>query len=641
MAIVNMNKISIVGLEAQKSQILKLLMNRGFVQIDDSAFLTEEEELKNYLVKDSEESEVIMLEQKMSHVNQAINIVSSLVKQKKSLLALKREFNKIDSEKEGQVYAEALELNNLHKEIGTIRSNINLLNNNKSMLEPWVNFDIPLENMETKYTKTILGTVPISANIDALRVKLEDEIPESVIGIVNSDKLMNYVYLITLKETFDDVLEVLKEFNFSVVSLPNEEGTPLQAIKKYNEMIIRQENVSKDKTEEIKRHADSIHMLENLYDFYTIERDQKKIIERLVKTKTTFCLNGWLPSKRADELIKEITEKFDCCVQTEEGSKEEGFPILLENNKLVTPFESVTNMYSYPSTKDIDPNTILTFFFVVFFGMMLSDAAYGLIIAVVCGFVVYKLKIQKGEGNLIKLIGICGVSTTVWGLIFGGILGDLIPIKALINPLEDVMTLMGMSLLFGIIHIYVGLGIKAYTLIRSGKVIDAIFDIGFWYLCITGVCLLIIPFVAGDIGVFSEVGKYLAIIGAIGLVLTQGRSFKGIPVKLFKGFLSLYGITSYFADILSYTRIMALCLTTGVIAQVINLLGAIAGPILAVVIGVVGHTINLLINALGAYVHTSRLQYVEFFNKFYEGGGVPFVPFKYKTKYTSINKKEM
>lgn len=641
MAIVNMNKISIVGLEAQKSQILKLLMNRGFVQIDDSAFLTEEEELKNYLVKDSEESEVILLEQKMSHVNQAINIVSSLVKQKKSLLAPKREFNKIDSEKEGQVYAEALELNNLHKEIGTIRSNINLLNNNKSMLEPWVNFDIPLENMETKYTKTILGTVPISANIDALRVKLEDEIPESVIGIVNSDKLMNYVYLITLKETFDDVLEVLKEFNFSVVSLPNEEGTPLQAIKKYNEMIIRQENVSKNKTEEIKRHADSIHMLENLYDFYTIERDQKKIIERLVKTKTTFCLNGWLPSKRADELIKEITEKFDCCVQTEEGSKEEGFPILLENNKLVTPFESVTNMYSYPSTKDIDPNTILTFFFVIFFGMMLSDAAYGLIIAVVCGFVVYKLKIQKGEGNLIKLIGICGVSTTVWGLIFGGILGDLIPIKALINPLEDVMTLMGMSLLFGIIHIYVGLGIKAYTLIRSGKVIDAIFDIGFWYLCITGVCLLIIPFVAGDIGVFSEVGKYLAIIGAIGLVLTQGRSFKGIPVKLFKGFSSLYGITSYFADILSYTRIMALCLTTGVIAQVINLLGAIAGPILAVVIGVVGHTINLLINALGAYVHTSRLQYVEFFNKFYEGGGVPFVPFKYKTKYTSINKKEM
>ncbi|MFN1913307.1 hypothetical protein ACK2IE_08095 [Clostridioides difficile] len=165
----------------------------------------------------------------------------------------------------------------MHKEIGTIRSNINLLNNNKSMLEPWVNFDIPIENMETKYTKTILGTVPISANIDALRVKLEDEIPESVIGIVNSDKLMNYVYLITLKETFDDVLEVLKEFNFSVVSLPNEEGTPLQAIKKYNEMIIRQENVSKDKTEEIKRHADSIHMLENLYDFYTIERDQKRL----------------------------------------------------------------------------------------------------------------------------------------------------------------------------------------------------------------------------------------------------------------------------------------------------------------------------------------------------------------------------
>ncbi len=160
-------------------------------------------------------------------------------------------------------------------------------------------------------------------------------------------------------------------------------------------------------------------------------------------------------------------------------------------------------------------------------------------------------------------------------------------------------------------------------------------------MCITGVCLLIIPFVAGDIGVFSEVGKYLAIIGAIGLVLTQGRSFKGIPVKLFKGFSSLYGITSYFADILSYTRIMALCLTTGVIAQVINLLGAIAGPILAVVIGVVGHTINLLINALGAYVHTSRLQYVEFFNKFYEGGGVPLFRLSIKQNIQALIKGDV
>lgn len=641
MAIVNMNKISIVGLEAQKSQILKLLMNRGFVQIDDSAFLTEMDDLKNHLVKDSEESEVILLEQKMAHVSQSIDIVSSLVKQKKSMFSPKMEFDKVDSEKEEELYNEALEINKLNKDISAIRSNINLLNNNKSMLEPWINFDVPFEKMETKYTKSVLGTIPTSANVDALRVKLEDEVPESVIGIINSDKLMNYIYLITLKETFDNATEVLKEFNFSIVTLPNSEGTPSQAIKKYNEMIIRQENVSKDKAEEIKRHGINIHMLENLYDFYTIERDQKKIIDKLVKTKTTFCLNGWLPSKRASELISEITNKFDCCVETEEGDKEEGFPILLENNKIVTPFESVTNMYSCPNSKDVDPNKIMTFFYVIFFGMMLSDAGYGIIIALVCGFIVHKAKMKKGEGNLIKLIGICGVSTTIWGLIFGGIFGDLVPIKALINPLEDVMVLMGMSLLFGIIHIYVGLGIKAYTLIRDGKVVDAICDIGFWYLCITGVCLLIIPFVAGDIGVFSEVGKYLAIIGALGLLLTQGRSFKGIHTKLFKGLSSLYGITSYFADILSYTRIMALCLTTGVIGQVINLLGAIAGPIFAVVIGVVGHTINLLINALGAYVHTSRLQYVEFFNKFYEGGGVPFAPFKYKTKYTSINKKEM
>ena len=199
---------------------------------------------------------------------------------------------------------------------------------------------------------------------------------------------------------------------------------------------------------------------------------------------------------------------------------------------------------------------------------------------------------------------------------------------------------MGMSLAFGIVHIYVGLGIKGYMLIRDGKALDALFDVGLWYLFITGICLLVIPVVAGPIGIFGEIGKYLAIVGAIGLVLTQGRSFKGIIMKGYKGVASLYGITSYFADILSYSRLMALCLSTGVIGQVINLLGDIAGPIPAIFICVIGHTANLLINALGAYVHTSRLQYVEFFGKFFEGGGIPFSPFKRKTKYTAIRTEQ-
>ena len=239
-------------------------------------------------------------------------------------------------------------------------------------------------------------------------------------------------------------------------------------------------------------------------------------------------------------------------------------------------------------------------------------------------------------------MGICGISTAIWGFVFGSVFGSSLPgIPVIINPLKDVMVLMAMSLVFGIIHIYIGLGIKGYTLLRDGDVIGFISDIILWYIFITGVCLLIIPVVAGDIGIFSVIGKYLAIIGMVGIILTNGRAYKGIFMKLFKGTSALYGITGYFGDILSYTRLMALCLSSGVIGQVINLLGAMAGPVGMIIIGLIGHSINLFIGALGAYVHTSRLQFVEFFGKFYEGGGEAFTPFKFRTKYTSINEEEM
>ena len=198
---------------------------------------------------------------------------------------------------------------------------------------------------------------------------------------------------------------------------------------------------------------------------------------------------------------------------------------------------------------------------------------------------------------------------------------------------------MGLALLLGIIHIYVGMLMKAIMLVKEKKIFDAICDILFWYLLLTGVFMLVIPIVAGDIGIWSVVGKYLAIIGVIGVLLTGGRKEKNIIKKFTKGLSSLYGITSYFSDVLSYSRLMALCLSTGVIAQVVNLLGGLVGPIPAVIVGIIGHGFNLANSALGSYVHTSRLQYVEFFGKFYEGGGKEFTPFKYKNKYTRIKEE--
>ncbi len=622
MAIVEMSKLSIVGLNADKRAILRLLMEYGWVQIDDSSYLLEQE-YGETLQRDSAESEVIQLDQKISLLSQCLESIKKYVTIKKPMFAPKREYHAIQSEiEEDKIFEKAVKINMFHRDLEAAKNEENAAMMKKEILLPWASLDVPLHQMETKYSKMILGTFPTTMKLVQVRPKLD------------------YCYVIAHKEAYEQTMELLKEFGFVPATLPKVEGTPQQGIKEFENQIEQRKKEQAQLAEDIKHYADTIPELENLYDYYMIQREERKVHEKLVTTQNTFCLSGWLPFEKAQNLKQELESKFHCCVETEKGNAQEGYPILLENNSIVTPFESVTNMYSCPGTKDIDPNSIMSIFYIIFFGMMLSDAGYGVIIALACFFIVKKGKMGKGEGNLFKLLGWCGVSTVVWGLIFGGVFGDLIKIPALISPLDDVMILMGMSLAFGIVHIYVGLGIKGYMLIRDGKALDALFDVGLWYLFITGICLLVIPVVAGPIGIFGEIGKYLAIVGAIGLVLTQGRSFKGIIMKGYKGVASLYGITSYFADILSYSRLMALCLSTGVIGQVINLLGDIAGPIPAIFICVIGHTANLLINALGAYVHTSRLQYVEFFGKFFEGGGIPFSPFKRKTKYTAIRTEQ-
>lgn len=640
MAIVSMDKIAIVGLNSEKRHIINNLMERGFVQIDDSSHLMEDEEYGELLAKDSLERDVMEIEQKLSIINQSLGSIKSNVKVKKSFLSPKEDFQSITVEQADDYFQLAVEINVLYKDLESAKNKQNQLALTREMYLPWASLDIPQAQMVTKYTKTVLGTFPNTVNMDVVHERLAQDAPESMAGVVSTDKQLIYAYVIAHKETFDAASDVLKEFGFVPVSLAETKGTPAQGVKELDKRIVQADSEKDELVEAITAYEDKIPILENLYDYYLIKRDQRKAFDKLVKTKSSFCLTGWLPSKKSESLQKELLDKYLCQVEIEKSNEEEGFPILLENNSIVTPFESVTNMYSTPGPKDIDHNGIMAFFYIVFFGMMLSDAGYGIIIALACWFIVKKGKMKKGEGNLYKMLGICGVSTTVWGLIFGGVFGDLIPIPFIISPLDDVMVLMAMSLLFGIVHIYVGLGIKAYNLIRRGHGLDAVFDVGLWYLFITGVCLLILPVVAGPMPAFSTVGKYLAIVGAIGLVLTQGRSFQGVFMKGFKGVSSLYGITSYFADILSYSRLMALCLSTGVIGQVINLLGDIAGPIPAIFIGVIGHTANLLINALGAYVHTSRLQYVEFFGKFYEGGGTPFSPFKYTPKFTKINQNE-
>lgn len=631
MSIVKMNRVTIIGTKDRQEEILKQIMKKGFVQIDDSSHLAEDEEFKDIFNKVDNNEEMVVLNKKEDQVEKAIENINRINKLKKPLFYSKPYYKELTEEEANNLYIYATEINSVEKQISELKTQKTDLESRAKSLIPWQKLEISGELTSVKYIKIILGKLPNKFKTEQIELTLGKEINQYSINTVNNDKQYSYIF-VTLSEPDENFARrVLKKYEFIEENILKEDKTIEQELKEINSQI----NKIEEKIVELKKQvaSEKLTSLENLYDYLENEKELKSVQRKIVTTENTFYLEGWIP-----EGFK-IKNNKDYIIKYRKPEENEDYPVYIKNNKLVAPFESITNMYSVPNKKEIDPNPIMSIFFILFFGMMLSDAGYGIILTLAATFIVKKAKYKKGEGSLMKLLIPCGISTILWGFLFGSFFGDLIKIPPVINPLKDVMQLMGLALLLGIIHIYIGMFIKAIELIKERKIFSAIFDIGFWYLTLTGTFLLVIPIIAGDIGIWSEVGKYLALTGAVGLLLTQGRNKKGIIGKITGGLGSLYNITSYFSDVLSYSRLMALCLSTGVIAQVGNLLAKMVNPLFGILIALIVHSVNIANSALGSYVHTSRLQYVEFFGKFYEGGGTEFSPLKCKNKYTNIKEE--
>ncbi|WP_342455773.1 V-type ATP synthase subunit I [Caloramator sp. Dgby_cultured_2] len=378
----------------------------------------------------------------------------------------------------------------------------------------------------------------------------------------------------------------------------------------------------------------NIEDVEKIYDYFYSKLQLEQAKSKLVLTKKTAVLTGWIPEDKVDVVKENVQNKFKHVFIEVEDAEFENAPVLLKNNWLSEPFEVVTSMYALPKPTEIDPTPILTPFFLLFFGMMMADVGYGILMFLVG---ILGLKFTNIEGDLkklLKLILYCSIPTIAFGLLYGSFFGGIIKLKPLwVDPVNEPMEILKWSIIFGIVHLYVGLGTKAYMLIKNGKVLDAFFDVGAWYLLLSG---LIWMFLGG-----GTIAKVLAILGALIILLTHGRENKTIVGKFFGGFYSLYGVTGYLGDALSYSRLLALGLASGLIGWSFNLLISLLGKGMVVyifgpLIFIAGHTFNFLIGILGTYVHTSRLQYLEFFGKFYEGGGKAFEPLKIKTKFIKV-----
>ena len=519
-------------------------------------------------------------------------------------------------------------------------------------LKPWSVIDTDINRPLTKYTKLILGVVPLTefnGSFESVYEKNENIYIEKI----NEDNEYLYIAVVCLRNEEEDAYAALASVHFSSVNFKDLEGSPEDNSILIKEQLGQISDKRSELADKLRRAAEKLPDIEKAYDIVNNISNTFSVRERLLKTNNTFILEGWCPVKRVDEVNK-LADKYGCYCEFRDPEDSEEPPILLKNNAFAAPFESVTAMYALPTYRGLDPDFVMAPFYFILFGLMLGDAGYGAIISIACFLGLKLCHFREGMRRNLKMFFLCGLSTVFWGIMFGSFFGDVIPVfsetflgsRANFNPvwfspIDQPLTLLVFSFGIGYLHIMCGLLMKAFMLIRDKKVMDAIFDVGFWVLVLTGLPLFALAYILGLSQLIVNIGLVITVIGVAGLIFTQGRDKKNPVMKLLGGIMSLYDITGFVSDILSYSRVLALGLSTSIIGSVFNKLatllgGGIPGFILFTVIFLLGSALNIALNTLGSYVHASRLQFIEFFSKFYESGGRPYEALKVDTKYSEI-----
>lgn len=646
MAIVKMKRLFLTALKNDRTALLDDLMKLSCIEVssrEDNFTCQGIPELMPQSDKSSAE-----LDNRIKQLSSAIESLERFNKSKKPLFVKLRSLSAQEARDKVETAAATADQVARHiARLNELKNEENRLTATIASLRPYEALDVDLGLGQTARTKLFVGTVPIDVKEADINAAIAEKAVELVIQVLSEDTALRYVFGLYPRDREDDNQSVLKSLSFQPAAFHDMQGTPAANIDAF---IHRLEGIADERANEEETLSQLVAEIPNLqaaYDSLTVQMQQQKESERLLYSRETLIFEGWVPEKRLIDLTKVLTA-YDCVYEVRDPAEGEEPPIMLENSRLVAPFSPITEMYSPPVYGTVDPNPFVAVSYFVFFGMMLGDAALGLILSIACFTIVKKFNPKGMAGNLIRMLGMCGISAIIWGLLFGSFFGDVIKIVSTkyfgqtiiltplwFDPLANPMQLLVLSLIFGGIHIFVGMGIKFYMLVREGKIVDAIFDIGFWYaLIIGGVGYLFLDF-------GRTVFYWMIIVSAAGILLTAGRAKKNPIMKILGGLTELYGITGYLSDILSYTRLLALGLCSGVVASVFNTIGTLGGRsfigvIVFVLVFLFGTALNLFINTLGAYVHSCRLEYVEFFSKFYQPGGRAFEPFKRKTKYIEI-----
>lgn len=672
MAILKMQRIHIYALIKYCKDILETLQRRGVVQIEnvdleDSVFFKED---TSPLQAQYSRSAATAAE--------AREILSRYAPQKKGLLSSFKGRERLCARDYEKMVEGTQDTLRIAYDIISYQKNIDMNEAEKvkyqaqlEVIRPWMTLDVPMNFSGTATTTAFIGKFSeqkSSTDIMTGLAELIPEVEEIDVEIIHSDENQTCVFILVMKKDAEAVSDALRRIGFEYPSYVSP-VTPKTREKEVNRHINNRFGRILEARENIKACADYYPQLEFLEDYFVMKAERYKAFDDIATSNNTFILSGYIPEEDAQELKEYLEQHYDAEVELEDSDTAET-PVKLKNNKFAEPTESVLASYSYPDRREADPTSVMAIFYYIFFGMMFSDAGYGIVMALACGIMLKKFpNMEFGLRRSMKMFFWCGISTTFWGLMFGSFFGDAVAvisntffhtpppdIPGLVvpiwfNPVTNPMQMLMFSFLLGIIHLFAGLAIMAYNDIKHKEYLAVLYDVISWYLLVGGAVLALLSMeMMGNIAGFilppicAKIGGIMAAIGAVLILLFSGRESMNPIKRLLKGIYGLYGATGYLSDILSYSRLLALGLATGVIAQVFNQIGSmmgdgIIGIILFTIIFIIGHGLNIGINALGAYVHTNRLQFVEFFGKFYTGGGKEFKPFKINTKHYTVKEE--
>ena len=550
----------------------------------------------------------------------------------------------------------AREVNDLDRRLAAIRAEENKLDAQKDVLRPWMDLDLPLETGSTAQVTIQLGTLPANVPMNQAEGELQaiGELAQ-LTEVYNAERDFHYCMLVCHTSQAEDVLEKLKALGWSRANLRDWTGTAAENLGRlYQETkALKAEAASIE--EKLSGMGQSAAALRQLSDLANVTMSREESRSRLMDTGQTFLLEGWVPEESWPALKQEL-DKFPCACEVGDPAPEEyeKVPVKLKNNTLTRPLNMVTEMYSLPAYGTLDPNPLMAPFFILFYGIMMADMGYGLLMMLAGAIILKKKKPGGTFGHLCGLLVLCGVTTFIMGALTGGFFGDFLTqvvklttggdfaLPALFTPLEDTMMILVGAMCLGFVQIITGMAVSFVSKLKNGQVMDAVFEEVTWWVVFAGLGLMI----AGITPIVLILGGVLLVVGCVAqsYVRTGGNVVMTILTAFGRTGISLCGnlynhVTGYFGDILSYSRLMALMLAGSVIAQVFNTLGAIPGNIVIfLIISFAGNALNFALNLLGCYVHDLRLQCLEYFGKFYQDGGKPFRPLDLNTKYYEVVK---